>query len=96
MERRRAARVIARLPVRLRLQDGREEVTRTEDLPKTGACFTSAMPMKEGERILLTVGYAPGSKAAEIPARIVWKRPVEGTTKALYGVSLEEDPKGGR
>ena len=89
-ERRRAKRVTVKLPVRIRLADQREEVARTENLSTTGVCFASTLAMNEGERIRLTVGYSPGSNEAEITARVVWRRRIDGTNRALYGVRLEQ------
>jgi hypothetical protein len=92
IERRRAKRVTVKLPVRLRLDDGRDEVARTENLSKTGVCFASDLDLKRGDALKVTVGYAAGANAAEIKARVVWRRPMEGTTAhALYGVRLEEE-----
>jgi hypothetical protein len=90
-ERRRAKRLTVKLPVRIRLQDGSEEVTRTENLSKTGVCFSSALLIRPQDRILLTVGYTPGGSEEEIPARVAWRREMEGGGRALYGVRLEED-----
>jgi hypothetical protein len=89
-ERRRARRLTVKLPVRIRLQDGSEEVARTENLSKTGVCFSAALQIRPQDRILLTVGYTPGGPEEEIPARVVWRREIEGGGKALYGVRLEE------
>jgi PilZ domain-containing protein len=89
-ERRRAKRVTVKLPVRIRLEDGREEIARTENLSKTGVCFASDIVMREGEVVQLTVGYTPGHNEAAIPARVVWRRSIEGSNRALYGVHLEE------
>jgi hypothetical protein len=89
-ERRRAKRVTVKLPVRIRLEDGREEIARTENLSKTGVCFASDIVMREGDVVQLTVGYTPGGNEAAIPARVVWRRGIEGSNRALYGVHLEE------
>jgi hypothetical protein len=89
-ERRRAKRLTIKLPVRIRLQDGSEEVARTENLSKTGVCFSSSLLIRPRDRILLTVGYTPGGSEEEMPARLVWRREIEGGGKALYGVRLEE------
>jgi len=89
-ERRRAKRVTIKLPVRVRLQDGREEVARTENLSKTGVCFIADLVMNVGERILLTVGYTSAGSEKEIPARVMWRRQLEATDRALYGVHLED------
>ncbi|MGD0921552.1 MAG: PilZ domain-containing protein [Terriglobia bacterium] len=92
-ERRRAKRVTIKLPVRIRLQDGSEEVARTEDLSKTGVCFVSSLTLRPQERILLSVGYTPAGSEKEIPARVVWRREMEGGGKALYGACLEKNKK---
>ncbi len=89
-ERRISKRLTVKLPVRLCLEDGREELTRTENLSKTGVCFVSGLGMKEGDGLRLTVGYAQGSNEATIPARVVWRREVGGKSNAMYGVRLEE------
>ncbi len=89
-ERRATKRLTVKLPVRVRLEDGREEVTRTENLSKAGVCFASGLALKEGDTLQLTVGYAPGSHEAEVRARVIWRRELEGMNRALYGVRLEE------
>jgi hypothetical protein len=89
-ERRRAKRLTIKLPVRIRLQDGSEEVARTENLSKTGVCFSSRLRIRPQDRILLTVGYTPGGSEEEVPARLAWRREIESGGTALYGVRLEE------
>lgn len=89
-ERRRAKRLTIKLPVRIRLQDGSEEVARTENLSKTGVCFTSSLMISPQDRLFLTVGYTLGSSEGEIAGRLVWRREIEGGGKAFYGVRLEE------
>lgn len=89
-ERRRAKRMTVKLPVRIRLINGREEVTRTENLSKTGVCFISQETMTVGQAINLTVGYEPGKNEAEITARVMWCHPVGDTSRTVYGVHLEE------
>lgn len=90
-ERRRAKRVTVKLPVRVRLEDGREEIARTENLSKTGVCFASDLVMNEGDTLRLSVGYSEGSNEAEILARIVWRRAIAGTNRSFYGVRLVEE-----
>lgn len=89
-ERRRAKRVTIKMPVRIRVRDGPEEVAWTENLSKTGVCFASRLMLRSQDRILLTVGYRPAGSEKEIPARVVWRRELEEGGKALYGVHLEE------
>lgn len=84
-DRRQANRIAVKLPVRVRLED----VGETENISKTGVCFSSRLYLKIGERIRLTVGYAPGTNAKEVTARVVWRR-AENEDRALYGVELEE------
>jgi hypothetical protein len=87
-ERRRARRLTLKVPVRVRTRDGREEISRTENVSKTGVCFGANLALKEGERISLTVGYAPGSMEMEMPAEVVWRRELGGAGPALYGARL--------
>ncbi len=88
-ERRRARRVTVKLPVRVRLQDGKEEIARTENISRTGVCFSSTLMMDVGERTLLSVGYTPGSSDPEVLARVVWRRVLDGAKAFLYGVHLQ-------
>jgi len=83
---RRSNRVSIKLPVRVRM----EEVGETENISKTGVCFTTTLEMMIGDRVRLTVGYSPGSDAKEVAARIVWKRRAPGEKRAFYGAELEE------
>lgn len=87
-ERRRAKRLTIKLPVRIRLLDGGEEVTRTENISRTGVCFVSDLAAKEGETIYVTVGYTSQTPQPEIPARVVWRRTAAGMDKCYYGVHL--------
>lgn len=89
-ERRKARRVTLKLPVRVRLSDGRENITRTENYSRLGACFISALEIKEGETVLLTVGYTGSGSDVEAPARVVWRRPIEGKNQTAYGVELQK------
>jgi hypothetical protein len=86
-ERRRAKRVPVKMPVRIRL----EEIGQTENLSTSGVCFSSDLVLRVGDRVQLTVGYDPKGSQKEVPAHVVWRRPFEGTKRALYGVQLEED-----
>jgi hypothetical protein len=89
-DRRRAKRLTVKLPVRIRLQDGSEEVTKTENLSKTGVCFASGLSMRPGDRIFVTVGYAPGGSESEIAAVVRWRKELDEAGRALYGVHLEQ------
>lgn len=86
VERRRFKRVPVKLPVCI----GLEEIGETENLSHGGLCFSSALSLKVGDVIMVTLGYRPGSDGKEIPCRIVWRQAIEGSTRTLYGVQLEE------
>ncbi len=73
-----------------RLASGDTSFTRTENPSKGGVCFTSDWMMKAGDRFRIIAPYEPGSRETEVAARIVWRLPMEGTSKGLYGVQLEE------
>jgi hypothetical protein len=90
-ERRRAKRLTAKLPLRVRTPDGAEEVTRTENLSKTGVCFYSQREMMTGDRIALAVGDPSATLQHELRAQVVWVRAVGGDDQFLYGVQLEEN-----
>jgi hypothetical protein len=88
-ERRRWPRQTVKLPVRIRAKRGREELTRTENISKTGICFSTDLALEEGEAIQVTVGYSPGTTEKEVPARVVWRRELGGPGRALCGARLE-------
>jgi PilZ domain len=90
-EKRRAKRLAIKLPVRIRLPDGREEVARTENLSRMGVCFVSDLEIQPDDLIHLTIGYVAGGKEGEVKARVVWRRAIEETNRFIYGVHLEEE-----
>jgi hypothetical protein len=87
-ERRRANRVTLKLPVRVRLEDGRQDITRTENYSKLGACIISSLDLKQNDRVLLTIGYTEGGGNLEMPARVVWRRPLESAKMIVYGTEF--------
>jgi len=91
-ERRRAKRLTAKLPVRIRLEDGQEEITRTENLSKTGVCFYSGLKLEKGATIRLSVGASLDAPGTEIAAKIMWARATGGEEHFLYGVHLSDNP----
>lgn len=90
-EKRRDKRVAIKLPVKIRLQNGREEISRTEDIniSRTGVCFSSKLDLHVGQRIYLAVGHSKAGRASEVEARVAWRRQWESAQSALYGVHLE-------
>lgn len=88
-ERRRAERTTVKLPVRTRKEPGGEQVVKSENLSKTGVCFICDKLMAVGEIIRLTLACSPGENESEVPARVVWRRPLESQKRVVYGVHLE-------
>ena len=89
-QKRRSNRLAVKLPVRIRLPDGREEVARTENLSRMGVCFVSDLEMESGDFVHMTLGYVLGGESEEVVARVVWRRAIEGTNRFVYGVHLED------
>jgi hypothetical protein len=89
-ERRADKRLTVRVPVRVRLPDGSEEVTKSENLSKTGVCFSASLKMKTSDRIFVTVGYSPDGSGSEFAAEVLWKRELDEAGRALYGVHLKQ------
>ena len=87
---RRARRLTIKLPVRVSIQDGREEVMRTENLSVFGVCLVSTFTMKEGERLTITLSQGPDGLKQEVSARVVWRKSIQGTNRAIYGLELEK------
>ncbi|MBZ5515722.1 MAG: PilZ domain-containing protein [Acidobacteriia bacterium] len=89
-DRRGAKRLTVKLPVRIRLQDGREEISTTENISKTGLCFASSLGMKPHDLIYVTVGYSPGGTEHEIPGEVMWRKELDDAGRALYCVHLQQ------
>ena len=90
IENRKARRLSLKLPVRIRLADGREEAAKTENLSKTGLCVASGAQMDVGDAIRLVFGYTEPGTGTEVLGRVVRRQELEGTNMALYGVHLEQ------
>ncbi len=84
-----AKRLAIKLPVRIRLPNGRAEVVRTENLSRMGMCFVSDLEMRPDDMIHLTISSATDGVEGEVKGRVVWRRPIEETNRFLYGVHLE-------
>lgn len=86
-ERRKERRIEARVPLRIAASNGEEEEVTSENISKSGFCFSSARSYQVGETVQVTLQPAgalgPQTKTATI---VRAGSPVEG--KALYGVRL--------
>jgi hypothetical protein len=88
-ERRQDKRLAVKLPLGVRLPDGSEETSTTENISKSGLCFACGLEMHVGERVYVRVGLDSPEEQRDIPARIMWRRPVKEEGRALYGAKLE-------
>jgi len=89
IEKRKARRLTLKLPVRIRLADGREETAGTENLSKIGLCVISGARMNAGDSIRLIFGYTKPGSGTEVLGRVVRRQELAGTDRVLYGVRLE-------
>jgi hypothetical protein len=88
-EKRQDKRMAVKLPVEIRLPDGSEETSTTENLSKSGLCFACNLEMQIGDRVYVTVGAGGPGEERDIPARVMWRRPTKDKGRAFYGVKLE-------
>jgi hypothetical protein len=88
-ERRRDRRLGVKLPIGVRLPDGSEEASTTENISKTGLCFACSLDMHVGERVYVRVGLDSPEEQRDLPVRVMWRRPIKERGRALYGVKLE-------
>ena len=88
-EKRQDKRLAVKLPLGVRLPDGSEETSTTENLSKSGLCFACDLEMQIGDRVYVTVGAGGPGKERDIPARVMWRRPAKDKGRAFYGVKLE-------
>ncbi|HEV2351291.1 MAG TPA: PilZ domain-containing protein [Terriglobia bacterium] len=78
-------RVYMQLPVEVRNARGEEEVTRTENISKSGFCFASEIKFYRGEKVQAVFPFDPVSKRTELGARIIRARAIEGSHRKFYG-----------
>jgi hypothetical protein len=90
-ERRRNDRRIARMPVSIRHQDGREELTVTENVSRTGICCAAKMELVAGDRVFLRLVSDQGVGQAEFRALLMWRRKMQEQDGILYGMRMERD-----
>ena len=82
-------RMAVKLPLGLRLPDGSEETSTTENISRAGICFACNLEMQIGDRVYVTVGTGAAGEERDIPARVIWRRPATEKGRAFYGVKLE-------
>jgi PilZ domain-containing protein len=83
-------RAALRLPIQVRDYYGGAELTKSENVSKSGLCFTSEKKYEIGSGILVTCPYDPRGNNIEVRARIVRRQQVPGSSRIIYGVSYEQ------
>jgi len=88
-EKRRDKRLAVKLPLVVRLPDGSEETSATENISKSGLCFACNLEMQTGDRVYVRVGLDSPEEQRDISARVMWRRPAKDKGRAYYGLKLE-------
>ena len=87
-DQRRGKRLVVKLPLGVRLPDGREETSTTENISKSGLCFACSLEMQIGDRVYVNAGLDSPGEGHDVPARIMWRRPSDDG-RSFYGAKLE-------
>jgi PilZ domain len=82
-------RIIMQVPLGVRDSRGSAEITRTENISKSGFCFTSDKRYLAGEIVMSVFPLDPVTKRTELPARIVRELAIEGSGRKFYGATFE-------
>ena len=88
-EKRREKRLAVKLPLGVRLADGRQETSSTENISKSGLCFACSLDMQVGDQVYVTVAADSPEDQHDILAQVMWRRPARGAGRVYYGVKLE-------
>jgi hypothetical protein len=88
-------RLAVKLPLEVRLPDGREETSTTENISESSICFASTFELQIGDRIYVSLGLDPPEEQCDIPARIIWQCPPQGKARSFYGAKLESVDQAG-
>lgn len=78
-------RVYMQLPVEVRNSSGEVERTRTENISKSGFCFSSELKFHRGERVKAVFPFDPITRRTELGARIIRARSIAGSRRKFYG-----------
>ncbi len=92
-DRRRNRRVALQLPLLVRDYYGRREITKTENVSKTGLCFVSPANHLLGEGLVVVCPYDPSLASVEVRARVVHREAIAATSSNIYGVHYEMQKK---
>jgi hypothetical protein len=84
-------RLVVKLPLGVRLPDGREETSTTENISKSGLCFACNLELQKGDMVQVHIGLDSPGEGRDIPARIIWRHPSGDEGRSFYGAKLEGD-----
>lgn len=83
-------RVALQLPVLIRDYYGGVEIAQTENVSKSGLCFSSEKTYQVGQGVMIICPYDPAtSNPIEISAHIVRRELLEGSRRNVYGVRYD-------
>jgi len=91
IDQRRDKRLVVKLPLGIRLSDGREEACTTENISKSGLCFACNLEMQKGDKVQVRIGLDSPGEGRDVGARIVWRRPTGDQGRSFYGAQLEDE-----
>ncbi|MGH9862680.1 MAG: PilZ domain-containing protein [Candidatus Acidiferrales bacterium] len=89
-DRRQETRLTVEVPIRIRSTYGEEEVTKTVNLSRKGARFTSAKEYAVGSMVFVAAPYREGQDPIEVKGTIAHVEELSGSPKRLVGVKLYE------
>jgi hypothetical protein len=90
-EKRTDRRLVVKLPLGIRLPDGRGETSKTENISESGLCFACSLDMQVGDLVYVTVGVDTPGAQHDTPGRIAWRRPDQEKGMTFYGIKLEKN-----
>jgi PilZ domain-containing protein len=82
-------RVCLQLPVLIRDYFGGTEISKTENVSKTGFCFVSANKYHVGQGVAVVCPYSQSSLDIELLGKITRRYETEGTEWRIYGVRYD-------
>ncbi len=85
VEKRQAKRLGMKLPILVRNQRGKEEITKTENLSKSGVAVSLAMELAVGDRVTVVCPYTPGAENIEQKAEVRQRATYDIGGMRLYG-----------
>ncbi len=70
-----------------------EDICKTLNVSRGGACFVSAQNYAVGETLMVFMPYKEGELGIPVPARVVRRDPVKDSPRLAVAIQLEEAQK---